>query len=76
MKYRIVETIKGFYPQEKKNLLLKWKYLDKSNPSYTLGVADAINTLSLVETYDKALEVIERRKQYIKDKNFRKIHNL
>jgi hypothetical protein len=29
-----------------------------------------------VATYDEALKAVEKRKQYLKDKKFKKIHNL
>jgi hypothetical protein len=31
---------------------------------------------SIVSTYDEALEVVEKRKQHLKNKKFKKIHNL
>jgi hypothetical protein len=31
---------------------------------------------SIVSTYDEALKVVEKRKQHLKDKKFKKIHNL
>jgi hypothetical protein len=75
MKYRIVETQQGFYPQEKKYLLWFWEYLDNLVPHITWS--DNNNKYqSVVPTYDKALQIILNRKKYLKNKKFKKIHNL
>ena len=73
MKYRIVETREGFYAQEKQCFLFKWEYIDNLVPCYTWKDN---KSESIVATYDEALKVVEKRKQYLKDKNFKKIHNL
>ena len=74
MKYRIIEVLEGFYPQEKKSFFSKWEYIDNLVIHYTWEDDD--KRQSIVSTYDEALEVVERRKQYLKDKKFKKIHNL
>ena len=73
MKYRILETIEGFYAQEKQCFLFKWEYIDSFLPNLTWNDK---KRQSIVATYDEALKVVEKRKQYLKDKNFKKIHNL
>jgi hypothetical protein len=74
MKYRIIEVIDGFYPQEKKCFLFKWEYIDNLVSHYTWEEDD--KRQSIVATYNEALEVVEKRKQYLKDIKFKKIHNL
>ena len=74
MKYRIIEVTGGYYPQEKKYFFSKWEYIDNMQIYYTWGKFEKHH--SNVATYDQALEVVERRKQYLKDKKFKKIHNL
>ena len=74
MKYRIIEEIVGFYPQEKKCFLCKWKYIDNMVSHHTWDGYTKHH--SIVSTYDEALKVVEKRKQYLKDKKFKKIHNL
>jgi hypothetical protein len=74
MKYRIIEVIGGYYPQEKRYFLSRWKYIDNITVNFTWGEDNKYR--SIVATYDQALEVVERRKQYLKDKKFKKIHNL
>ncbi len=73
MKYRILETIEGFYAQEKQCFLFKWEYIDSLLPNFTWNDN---KRQSIVATYDEALKVVEKRQQYLKDKNFKKIHNL
>jgi hypothetical protein len=74
MKYRIIELANGYYPQEKKYFFSKWEYLDNISSNYTRDAYERYH--SFVATYEQALEVVERRKQYLKDKKFKKIHNL
>lgn len=74
MRYRIIEESNGYYPQEKQCFLYKWEYID--NLVIKLTWPEFYKYHSIVDTYDKALEVVERRKQYLKDKKFKKIHNL
>lgn len=74
MKYRIIELTNGFYPQEKKYFFSKWEYIDNLVSHYTWEEDE--KRQSIVSTYDEALEVVEKRKQYLKDKKFKKIHNL
>jgi hypothetical protein len=74
MKYRIIEVIGGYYPQEKKCFLCKWEYIDNMVSHYTWD--DDTKHQSIVYTYDEALKVVEKRKQHLKDKKFKKIHNL
>lgn len=74
MKYRIIELANGYYPQEKKHFFSKWEYLDNVSSCYTRDTYERYH--SFVATYEQALEVVERRKQYLKDKKFKKIHNL
>jgi Fe-S cluster biosynthesis and repair protein YggX len=74
MKYRIIEEIVGFYPQEKKCFLCKWKYIDNMVSHHTWD--EYSKHQSIVATYDEALKVVEKRKQHLKDKKFKKIHNL
>jgi predicted metalloenzyme YecM len=74
MKYRIVEVIEGFYPQEKKYFFSKWEYIDNMVSHYTWDAYTKHQ--SIVTTYDEALKVVEKRKQHLKDKKFKKIHNL
>jgi hypothetical protein len=74
MKYRIVEVVDGFYPQEKKCFLYKWEYIDNMVSHYTWD--EDTKNQSIVATYDEALEVVEKRKQYLKGIKFKKIHNL
>jgi hypothetical protein len=73
MKYRIVETREGFYPQEKQCFLFKWEYIDNLVPLYTW---EDNKSESIVATYDEALKAVEKRKQYLKDKKFKKIYDL
>lgn len=73
MRYRIIETSDGFYPQEKKHFIHSWQYLDNAEPSYTWVGAES---QSFVKTYDEAVKIVERRKEYLEAKNFKKIHNL
>ena len=74
MKYRIIEVTNGYYPQEKQCFLYKWEYLDNLVSKLTWDKDNEDH--SYVSTYDEALEVIEKRKMYLKDKKFKKIHNL
>jgi flagellin-specific chaperone FliS len=74
MKYRIIEVIGGYYPQEKKYFFSKWEYIDNLVSHYTWD--DDTKHQSIVYTYDEALKVVEKRKQHLKDKKFKKIHNL
>jgi predicted metalloenzyme YecM len=74
MKYRIIEVIGGYYPQEKKYFFSKWEYIDNLVSHYTWDVDTKHQ--SIVATYDEALKVVEKRKQHLKDKKFKKIHNL
>lgn len=74
MKYRIIEVKKGCYPQEKKYFFSKWEYLDNLDIRYTWSENN--KSRSIVATYEQALEVIEKRKRYLKDKKLKKIHNL
>jgi len=74
MKYRIIELIVGYYPQDKKYFFSKWEYIDNLVSHYTWD-ADTKHQ-SIVYTYDEALKVVEKRKQHLKDKKFKKIHNL
>ena len=73
MKYRIVEVTGGYYPQEKKYFFSNWEYIDNMVSHFTWGEDNKYH--SFVATYDQALEVVKRRKQYLKDKKFKKIHN-
>lgn len=74
MRYRIIEVVGGYYPQEKECFLYKWEYLDNLESHFTWD--ENCKYHSVVSTYDEALKVVERRKQYLKDKKFKKIHNL
>ena len=74
MKYRIIEVIEGFYPQEKKYFFSKWEYIDNMAVHYIWD--EDTKHQSIVSTYDEALKVVEKRKQHLKDKKFKKIHNL
>lgn len=74
MKYRIIEVTNGYYSQEKKYFFSKWEYIDPSVSDYTWD--ENRKYRSIVVTYDEALKVIEKRKQHLKDKKFKKIHNL
>lgn len=74
MKYRIIEVTGGYYPQEKKYFFSEWEYIDNLVIHYTWEEDE--KRQSIVATFNEALEVVERRKQYLKDKNFKKIHNL
>lgn len=74
MKYRIIEVTNGYYPQEKKYFFSKWEYIDNLVSHFTWDAG--VKYHSIVGTYDEALEVVERRKQYLKDIKFKKIHNL
>ncbi len=74
MKYRIIEVIEGFYPQEKEYFFSKWEYIDNMAFHYTWD--EYSKHQSIVSTYDEALEVVEKRKQHLKGKKFKKIHNL
>lgn len=74
MKYRIIEVRNGYYPQEKKYFFSKWEYIDNLVGQYTWDAN--MKHHSFVSTYDEALKVVEKRKKYLKDKKFKKIHNL
>ena len=74
MRYRIIEVKKGYYPQEKKYFFSKWEYIDNLVSHYTWEEDQKYH--SFVSTWDQALEVVEKRKMYLKDKKFKKIHNL
>jgi hypothetical protein len=74
MKYRIIEVTEGYYPQEKKCFLSKWEYIDNRVSRYTWE--EDFKYESIVSTYDEALKAVENRKQHLKDKKFKKIHNL
>jgi hypothetical protein len=74
MKYRIIEVMGGFYAQEKECFLCEWQYIDNMTSNYTwIGGGKC---QSIVATYDEALKVVEKRKQYLNDKKFKKIYNL
>ena len=51
MKYRIVETIEGFHPQEKQCFLFKWEYIDNLAPRHNWG-----NYVTIAATYDESLK--------------------
>jgi predicted metalloenzyme YecM len=74
MRYRIIEVIEAFYPQEKKYFFSKWEYIDNMQVHYTWGKFEKHH--SNVATYDEALKVVEKRKQHLIDRKFKKIHNL
>jgi hypothetical protein len=74
MKYRIIELKNAYYPQEKKYFFSKWEYIDNMVSHYTWEEDQKHH--SNVATFNEALELVERRKQYLKDKKFKKIHNL
>lgn len=74
MKYRIIEVRNGYYPQEKQCFLYKWEYIDNLGSHYTWDENRKYH--SYVSTWNEAVEVIQKRKNYLKDKNFKIIHNL
>jgi len=74
MKYRIIEVIEGIYPQEKTYFFSKWEYIDNRFSHYTWE--EDFKYESIMSTYDEALKAVENRKQHLKDKKPKKIHNL
>jgi hypothetical protein len=73
MKYRILELSTGFYPQERKSFFFQWEYIDLSgecthNSTY--------KWYARVSTYEKAIEVVEKRKQVLHKRKFKKIYNI
>lgn len=74
MKYRIIELTNGYYPQEKQCFLYKWEYIDNMVSKLTWGENEKHH--SYVSTWNEAIEVIQNRRKYLKDKNFKIIHNL
>ena len=53
--------------------MFKWEYIDNLVPLYTW---EDNKSESIVATYDEALKAVEKRKQYLKDKKFKKIYDL
>lgn len=75
MKYRIKETSSGFYPQEKKYFFAMWQNIERPQ-YYSLTNALTHRISAQVGSYKEAIETIEIRKKYLKDKKFKKIYNL
>ena len=76
MKYRILELSTGFYPQEKKCLFSAWEFIDNS-AGFTIWCEHLdFKDWAKVSTYKEAIKVVEKRKQIVQDKKFKKIHNL
>ena len=73
MKYRILELSTGFYPQEREYFFFQWEYIDLSGEC----VHDNLSKWNArVSTYEKAIEVVEKRKQVLYKRKFKKIYNL
>lgn len=72
MKYRILELSHGFYPQERECFLFSWEYIDRSGRT----IWTHLSHFSVVSTYEEAIDVIEKRKEYLNKREYKKIHNL
>jgi len=72
MKFRILELSDGFYPQEKECFIFGWEYIEKSGRT----TLTHISHWSVVSTYEEAIEVIKKRKEYLNKREYKKIHNL